>query len=132
MDRVFFMDGIMPPLKKLKGKKLIMQKLLLLIYLYDDPPNDLISRIRHIEAVDKVSLLGCDGVTLLSNNAILFDQTKSHDSYVRVCRGLIFSKRPYFVYEFHPDDALAVGKLPKEVQASLSMYGVHVLDKDMG
>lgn len=106
-----------------------MNKFILLVYLYDDPQNDLISRVRYVEGEDRVSLLGHDGVIQLSNNALLFDHTKSHDIYVRLCQDLVSLNRPYLICPLCLDDALVVGKLPKEVQASLLTYGVHFLDR---
>ena len=104
-----------------------MTQLTLLIYLYDDPANDLISRIGYVQGRDHILLLPHDGVTQLSRNALLFDQTKSHDIYVQVCRELVSIQRPYLVVELEASDALAVGPLSKEVQTSLSKCGVPLL-----
>ncbi len=101
-----------------------MTKLILLIYMHDDPPNDLISRARYVERQDHISLLKRDGVTPISGNVLLFDQTKSHDVFVRLCREILSLDRPYLTVELEAGDALAVGPLSKEVQASLSKYGV--------
>jgi len=101
-----------------------MTQLTLLIYLHDDPPNDLVARARYIEGRDHVSLLGRDGVIQLSNNALLFDQTKSHYVFVQLCREIVSLNRPYLIVGLEANDALAVGPLSKEVQASLSKYGV--------
>jgi hypothetical protein len=107
-----------------------MNQLTLLIYLdYDpkNPQNDLISRARYIEKEDYGSLLGRDGVIQLSNNALLFDQTKSHDVIVQLCNDLISIQRPYLIVALEANDALRVGPLSKEAQASLKTYGVPVL-----
>jgi hypothetical protein len=101
-----------------------MAQLTLLIYLYDDPPNDLVSRARYVEGRDHLSLLEHDGVTQLSNNVLLFDQTKSHDVFVQLCREIVLLKRPYLIVALEAESALVVGPLSKEVQASLSRYGV--------
>jgi hypothetical protein len=101
-----------------------MPQLTLLIYLHDDPPNDLVARARYVEGRDHVSLLERDGVIQLSNNALLFDQTKSHDVFVQLCREIVSLKRPYLVVSLAADAALVVGPLSKEVQASLSKYDV--------
>ena len=101
-----------------------MKQLILLIYLYDDPPNDLFARIKYIQGRDHILLLPHDGVIQLSNNALLFDQTKSHGIYVQVCRELVLIQRPYLLVELEASDVLAVGPLSKEVQTSLSKYGV--------
>ena len=101
-----------------------MIQLTLLVYLHDDPPNDLLSRVGYIEKQDRVSLLPHDGVIQLSNNVLLFDQTKSHDVFVRVCRDLVSLKRLYLVLPVVSESALLVGPLSTEVQASLKKYGV--------
>ena len=101
-----------------------MTKLTILIYLHDDPPNDLVSRVQYVEGKDRISLLRHDGVTQLSGNALLFDQTKSHDVYVRVCRELVSIGRPYLVVELEATSALAVGPCSKEVATNLLKYGV--------
>ena len=105
-----------------------MAQLTLLFYLYDDPQNDLVSRARYVEARDHVSLLEHDGVTQLSNNALLFDQTKSHDVYVQLCREIVSLGRPYLIVALEAESALVVGSLSKEVQSSLLTYGVPQLD----
>ena len=101
-----------------------MKKFILLIYLHDDPSNDLISRVEYLERNDHVSLLKRDDIIPLSGNALLFDQTKSHDVYVRVCRELVSIGRPYLVVELEATSALAVGPCSKEVATNLLKYGV--------
>ena len=101
-----------------------MTQLTLLIYLHDDPPNDLISRVGYVERKSQVSLLPHDGVTQLSNNVLLFDQTKAHDVFVRLTADLVSIERPYLILPVVSESALLVGPLSKEVQASLSRYGV--------
>jgi hypothetical protein len=107
-----------------------MPQLTLLVYLHHDPQNpqnDLISRAKCVEAKDHISLLGRDGVIQLSNNALLFDQTKSHDIFVRLCNDLVSIGRSYLIVALEASVALQVGPLSKEVQASLSDYLVPVL-----
>ena len=104
-----------------------MKQLTLLIYLHDDPANDLVSRVQYLEGHDHVSLLKHDGVIPISGNALLFDQTKSHDVFVQVCAFLVSISRPYLVVELEATDTLAVGPLSKEAQASLSKCGVPFL-----
>lgn len=103
-----------------------MQKLVLLIYLRDDTVNTLEDRLRvTLKEPNWPQIETHDGVALLSCNAILFDETKAHDAYVRVCSSLLSSGLPYLIVPLSSvDECLAVGKLSKEVAESLARLGV--------
>ncbi len=106
-----------------------MNQLNLLIYLHDDPANDLISRVAYIEKQSKKPLLPHEGVIQLTNNALLFDQTRAHGIFVRICADLVSIERPYLVLPVSLESALLVGDIPKEVQCNFAKYGVPVCNK---
>lgn len=108
-----------------------MKQLTLLIYLRNDHVNTLEKRIEYMRKQSSFpSLEERDGVILLSDNAILFDETKSHDAFVQLCsapHGQVRDqgKLPYLVIRLESTDGwLASGELPKEVLSALKNLGV--------
>jgi hypothetical protein len=109
-----------------------MKQLTLLIYLRNDTANTLEKRIEYMRKSENFfpSLEGRDGVTLLSDNAILFDETKSHDVFVQLCSALHGpthgqGKFPYLVIRLESTDGwLASGVLPTEVSTALKSLNV--------
>jgi hypothetical protein len=103
-----------------------MTKYLLLIYLRDDPLNTLEKRIEHMQTQERFpSLEGRDGVILLSDNAVVFDQTKSHTLLIELCAALLRAKLPYLLIPIESTDAwLVAGTLPPGVKSALSSLNV--------
>ncbi|MEI7636959.1 MAG: hypothetical protein WCJ37_06595 [Syntrophus sp. (in: bacteria)] len=63
-------------------------------------------------------------VLQLSHNVVLLDRITAHEIFVRLCSGLLQEGKPYIVVPIHPEDAVVVGRFPKEDQAILSQYGI--------
>lgn len=108
-----------------------MKQLTLLIYMRDDPSNTLEKRIAYMQQRNEFpTLAGRDGVSLLSDNAVLFDETKSHDVFVQLCSALRGTapgskKWPYLVIRLESTEGwLASGELPADVSATLKGLGV--------
>lgn len=108
-----------------------MKQLTLLIYLRDDAANTLEQRVEYMQKQPGFpALLGRDGVSLISHNAVLFDETKSHDGFVQLCsalRGTAPGSKnlPYLVIRLETTDGwLASGELPEDVSTTLKGLGV--------
>jgi hypothetical protein len=53
-----------------------------------------------------------DGVFLLAQNAILFDQAKAHDVLVRVCQSLLAKNRAYLLIPVSSTDGWIAAGIP--------------------
>ena len=102
-----------------------MRKLTLILFLRNDPDNSLSDRILYLIKQKKLqSLEGRDDVLLLSDNAILVDQTTAHGIYLQLCADLVGAAWPYLLVPIDAESTVAVGKFPQEAQNILALYGI--------
>jgi len=102
-----------------------MKKLTLILFLRNDPDNSLSDRIAHLIKEKKMQPLeGHDDVLLISDNAILVDQTTSHGIYSQLCAGLVEGGWPYLLLPIDSDSTVAVGMFPKTAQDMFALYGI--------
>lgn len=98
-------------------------KLILLICVEDHTEQkwSLLHEMYELERIGKLSFSENDGVTPVGLHAVLFDQSKAHSIYIRVCSHLLFDKKwPYFVVEVDTRSTMLVeGIHVEELQASL-------------
>ena len=98
-------------------------KLILLICVEDHTEQkwSLLHEMYELERIGKLSFSENDGVTPVGLHAVLFDQSKAHSIYIRVCSHLLFDKKwPYFVVEVDTRSTMMVeGIHVEELQASL-------------
>ena len=100
-----------------------MKQLTLLIYLTNDPPNSLRSRVSLLSSEEAIpSLSGRDDVVLISDNAIFVDQTTAHDVFVQLCADLASLNYPYLILPLDAEFSVAVGKFPKTIKTILEKY----------
>jgi hypothetical protein len=101
----------------------------LLIYLRDDPSNTLMNRIAYMQQSGMpINLVERDGVFQLSNNAILFAQTKAHDVLVKVCAHLLDADFPYLLVPIRStEDWIVAGTIRPKLKPILESLSVSVI-----
>lgn len=100
-----------------------MKKPTLLLYLRNDPPNTLRSRISWLTKEQGFPALeGRDDVVLIGNNAIFVDQTTAHGIFVRLCADLASADHPYLLLPLDAESSVAVGKIPETIKSILEKY----------
>lgn len=102
-----------------------MKKLTLILFLRNDPGNSLSDRISYLIKEKRLQPLeGRDDVLLLSDNALLVDQTSAHGIYSQLCTGLVSGGWPYLLVPIDAESTVAVGRFPKEAQDIFALYGI--------
>lgn len=97
-----------------------MKHLTILVYLRDDPGNTLRSRISWLSSKKAMPTLeGRDDAILLSDNAILVDQTTAHGIFSQLCGDLASAGHPYLLLPLDAESSVAVGKFPEAIKTIL-------------
>jgi len=102
-----------------------MKKLTLVLYLREDEANTLRGRIAWLQKNNKLpSLEGRADVSLISDNAILVDQTSAHGIFVQLCGDLASASHPYLIVPLDAESTVAVGKFPETIKGVLENYSI--------
>jgi len=108
-----------------ESKTIQAQNLTLMIYLHDGQETLLAEFWRIWQPPSRVLHEWRDGVFLLAQNAILFDQAKAHDVLVRVCQSQLAKNRAYLLIPVSSTDGWITGGTPSaESKAILERLSV--------
>ena len=101
-----------------------MSRLLLFISLEDDDRKTVDSLIGFLEQTDAKIRFSRDGVTRLSQNVYLFEETTAHGLLVTLQAAACRRSDPYLLVPIESTLSLLVGTPPKDIQGILEKFGV--------